>query len=361
MIITTHAQRLERWLGAAQVESISEQMRDWSGPPVPVANVPGVVYARRGGEFVGAIRGGYFAGLADFYHDRVRRIARGYARQQRAKMHTGFSSLSDLISEATTGGKMQQIPFSKIGAGAAIHNRTLWTETGFPGTGGTPASRPGGTNHVNTDAGGLQQVDPNGTDTLHLTTLQCFASTAPNVLVLYDRLFAASSVAHTNNASQTVTGTPARYNATTSAPGTFFFLEVTSTLGATAHTVLINYTDNNNNAAQNSPATTVVVSSTAGRCPHAQFFTPLDPADTGILAITALTFSAVSSGTSNAVLGHALSLIPQPVANVGVVLDGINSAFNLVEVKTDACLALLELKGVASASTYTGSVILVAG
>jgi hypothetical protein len=54
-------------------------------------------------------------------------------------------------------------------------------------------------------------------------------------------------------------------------------------------------------------------------------------------------------------------MIPQPVANVGVVLDGINSAFNLVEVKTDACLAFLELKGIGSATTYTGQVVLVSG
>jgi hypothetical protein len=279
-------------------------------------------------------------------------------------LHTAnavFASLSDLITEATTGGKQQNIMFSKIGAGTAIHNRTLWTESGFPGAGAAPAARAAGAVPDNTTDGGLKQVDPAGTDTLHLTTLTAFASTAPNVLVLYDRLYGASAIAHTNNASQTITGTPVRYHATTTAPGNFFFLECTNTLGTTAHTILINYTDNSGNAAENSGTTTIVVSSTAGRVPHAQFFVPINVADTGILDVTACTFSAVSSGTSNAILGHALAMIPQPVANVGVVLDGINSAFNLVEVKTDACLAFLELKGVASASTYTGQVVLVSG
>lgn len=361
MYQSTHAQRLERWLGSEQVNSISEQMRLWTGPPVKMANLPGHVYAVRGGEFVGKINGGYFAGLTDYYLGKSRRVARNLIRRQRAVANTGFASLSDLISEATTGGKLQQIPFSKIGAGSAIHNRTLWTESGFPGAGAAPASRPGGAVPDNTTAGGLQQIDPSGTDTLHVTTIQSFATTAPNCLLLYDRLFAASAVAHTNNASQTITGTPTRYNATTTAPGNFFFLECTNTLGSTAHTILINYTDNAGNAAENSGTTTIVVSSTAGRVPHAQFFVPINVADTGFLNVTACTFSAVSSGTSNAVIGHAISFIPQPVAQVGVVLDGINSAFNLTEVKTDACLALLELKGVASASTYTGSVILVSG
>jgi hypothetical protein len=275
--------------------------------------------------------------------------------------NAGFASLSDLISEATTGGKQQNIFFSKVGAGTASHNRTLWTEIGFPGAGAAPAARPGGAVPDNTTDGGLKQVDPSGTDTLHLTTLTSFPSTGPNTLVLYDRLFGASAVAHTNNASQTITGTPSRYHSTATAPGNFFFLECTNTLGTTAHTILINYTDNSGNAAENSGTTSIVVSSTAGRVPHAQFFVPINAADTGILDVTACTFSAVSSGTSNAVLGHVLTFIPQPIAGSGVILDGINSAFNFIEVKTDACMAFLELKAVASASTYTGFITLVSG
>jgi hypothetical protein len=42
-------------------------------------------------------------------------------------------------------------------------------------------------------------------------------------------------------------------------------------------------------------------------------------------------------------------------------MDGINSAFNLVEVLTDACPALIELKGVSSVTTYTGTITLVSG
>jgi hypothetical protein len=341
-------------------------MREWYGPPVPVSNVPGSVWAGRGGEFMGPIAGGGFAGLTDYYRDRARRIARNFARKQRATCHAGFASFTDLMTEAVTNGKAQHLPFVKsITGGSTIQVRTSWTESGYPEAGAAPAVRPGGAIPDNTTVGGFRQQDPSGTDTLHLTSVMSHSLVSGKILILYDRLFHASAIAHTNNASQTVTGTPTRYNTTASAPGTFFFLEVTDTLAATAHTVLINYTDNSGNAAENSGTTSIVVSSTAGKLPHAQFFIPINAADTGILAITALTFSAVSSGTSNAVLGKVLTFIPQPyraASGVPGLLNGISSAFNLVEVKTDACLAFLDVKGSTDVGgSYSGMITLVSG
>jgi hypothetical protein len=62
------------------------------------------------------------------------------------------------------------------------------------------------------------------------------------------------------------------------------------------------------------------------------------------------------------VLAHPLALIPLLVANAAVVLDGINSAFNLVELKTDCAPALLEVnKPATTATTYTGQATLVSG
>jgi hypothetical protein len=75
-----------------------------------------------------------------------------------------------------------------------------------------------------------------------------------------------------------------------------------------------------------------------------------------------LIFSATNTaGVSNIVLGHALAWIPQPTASSMVVMDGINSAFNLPQVQTGACIAFIENKGVASATTYSGQIIMVSG
>lgn len=96
----THSDRLDRWLGPGQTEVYSKMFREWHGPPVALAGVPGAVYVAKGGDFVGPIEGGGFANLIDFAEQRQRRIFRNFARRQSRTLNAGFASLSDLISEA---------------------------------------------------------------------------------------------------------------------------------------------------------------------------------------------------------------------------------------------------------------------
>src|SRR2546423_1489092 len=80
---STHAQRLERWLGVEQMTTLQQAMRDWYGPGgISIAGVPGPIQAWAGGDFTGPIAGG------------------------------GFTSLSDLISEST-GGKTRSYYWQK--------------------------------------------------------------------------------------------------------------------------------------------------------------------------------------------------------------------------------------------------------
>jgi len=213
----------------------------------------------------------------------------------------------------------------------------------------------------NTTTGGLQQTDPSGGDTLHFTTAFAQGSAGPSTLLLYDRIFHASAINHNTAAAQTITGVPTRY-ATTTSKGNFCFLEVTTVLTATVFNITLQYTDQDGNAAENAPSLAGIVSSAVTRIPHAPRFIPLNSGDTGLRTVTQVTFSAAAaSGVSNLVMGHPLAFLPCPIANSMVVLDGINSAFNLVEILTDACLALIEMKGVATATTYNGQVIMVSG
>ena len=359
---STHADRLTRWIGTEQVEDLSKQMKDWYGPPIPLKNVPGAVYARSGGDFVGPILGGGLGNLKDYYVDKVVKAWKKQARSQR--LYTGFSSLSDLISEATTGGKQQNIFFYKTTTvNVTASNESLWLLAGgMPGAGAAPSALAGGSVPDNTTDGGLKQVDPGGSDTLHLTTVTSQSTVAGRMLVLYDRIFHASGLPHNTTAATTCSGVPTRYTTTTSdAAGNFAFLEVTNALGTTAHTVTMRYRDQAGNAAESAPALTVVVSSAANRIPHASFFIPLNAADTGLCLFDQFTMSAVNTNTSNCVIGHPLCFIPQPVANAGVIIDGINSAFNLVTIKTDACLAFLRFASTNAVETFMGSVTLVSG
>jgi len=324
-----HAQRAERWLGAEALAVLLGASAGFRWP-VPVANIPGHVVAYDG-HLYGEIRGG------------------------------GFASLSDLISEATTGGKRQDWIFSKAGSLAVSgSNASLWNVGVLPAAGGAVTAIPGGAAPTRTTTGAVQQTNAAGGDTLHWITGLAQGSAAPNTLLIYDRIFHAGSVLHTTTGNQAVSGVPTRYDTTTS-PGNFMFLEVTGTLGSTAHTATVTYMDQDGNTAEAAAAITVVVSSAATRIPFATFFVPLNSPDTGCRKVTNIAFSAVSSGNSAVVIGHPIAFIPVNVANSMVVMDGINSAFNMAKILDDACLAFLEIKGVATATTYTGQQILVSG
>lgn len=324
----THSQRAENWLGKECLGHIIDGSKGFYAP-IPVANVPGNVFAYDG-ELYGTIRGG------------------------------SFSSLSDLISEASAG-KRQDPLFTKtstLNVNAAW--ASLWNVGSNPGAGGTPTAIPGGAVPNNDTTGGLRQADPSGGDTLHITTAFAQGSAAPNTLLLYDRLWHASAVQHNTTSAQSITGVPTRHTGTSSA-GNFAFLEVTTALNSTAHTITMTYVDQDGNTAEAASAVTAVVSSAVTRIPHSPWFIPVNAADKGLRNITQIQMSAAASGVSNAVIGRAMAFIPAPNAGSMMVMDGINSAFNLVEVKTDACLCFLEIKGVGTATTYNGQVILVSG
>ena len=44
----THSGQLERWLGTEAINTLSEKMANWYGPPIAVAGVPGRMLAAIG-------------------------------------------------------------------------------------------------------------------------------------------------------------------------------------------------------------------------------------------------------------------------------------------------------------------------
>jgi hypothetical protein len=207
----------------------------------------------------------------------------------------------------------------------------------------------------------MKQTDPGGSDTLHLTTAWAYANNAPNILLMYDRLWHGGSVSHTINTAQTISGTPTRYT-TTESVGNFMFDEVTTAIGATAQNLTATYVDDAGSAAEAAAAVAMTASSVATRIPHPQWFIPLNAGDKGLRNITQVQFSAANTaGASAMVIGHAIQWFPITSAFVPSIMDGINSAFNLVQIKTGACLAFLEIKGQGAVTTYTGQMIAVSG
>lgn len=280
----------------------------------------------------------------------------------------GFSSLSDLISEATNGGKSQDLLFSKSGAtGVANASNTLWYAAGTPAAGSNGAALAGGTDTTRATVGALTQTNPSGGDTLHITTIYMMPSIANNTLLLFDRIWHGAPAVSTVG-DQTVTMTPTRYAGTGvggSSIGNFVTLEIQANLGATGHSWRVTYVDTVPNAAENATAFAGLNAGIAPRldvAANAQWFLPLNNGDLGVSDITLFNMGASVSGATNLVLGHPLGFIPQPVAQQMVVLDGINSAFNLTRVLDDACLSFFELYKLATTATqYNGMLKLVAG
>lgn len=274
----------------------------------------------------------------------------------------GFASLSDLISEATTGGKRQDWTIFKSGSLATASAwASLWNVGVLPPAGGAVTAIPGGAVPTRTTNGALWHTDAASGDTLHLTTMQASASASPNTLLMYDRLWHGGSVDHTIATSQSITGVPTRY-ATTTAHGNFAFLEVTTALGATAQNVTLTYVDQDGNTAEASAALAIIASSVVTRIPHLPHFIPLNAADQGLRNATAIQFSAGNTaGASALVIGHALAWMPLNATDQMQALDGVNSAFNLIRLLDGAAPAFIELKGVATATNYTGTVTLVSG
>lgn len=361
-MISTHSARLERWLGTEKVEELSRAMRGFHGGPIPVANIPGRIFATPDGDFCGPIKGGYYATLADYTIHKIKKAAKKIATSP--TLYTGFSSLSDLISEATTGGKRQDFMFAKTGVtGVANVANSLWDVGANPPAGGTSAAA-AGSSPTNSTTGAIPYTNPSGGDTMHITTVTSVATVGSNNLLLYDRFYQVNHSLATD--PQAISGTPSRYQDTT-AKGAFITCFVTSALGAGTPTVTLDYVDQDGNTAESATAQTIVGSAIARRFPFAAsvgngWFIPLNSGDTGVRSLTNSNLSAASTGNVDYVLAKPYVWIPQGIANFPIIVDGINSAFNLVKVTDSSCLAFMEInKGATTATSYSGHITMVAG
>lgn len=372
--LSTHSERLERWMGRDALERVSDAMKGWYGPPIAVHGVPGRVFAHRGGDFRGEIRDGFEMSNLDRAQDLLKRVRRGLRRasmRQHLQMAAGFASLGDLISEATAGGKRYEYKFQKVGpTGVTSVTSSLWRVGNQPSAGAAGSAAPGGRAPTDATAGAFPFTNPTSGDTQHFVAGFPLASVAGNTLLLYDRIF---DVAKTMNsaAAEAVTGVPTRYQSTTGTNddyigGNFGFVEVGGTaLAATAHNWASCTYKDQADAASTLPSLTGNASAIVDRLDHPtnQWFAPLEAGDVGIKAWTNIQCSAaVATGAINFVIGHPIAWMPCPLANIVCGADGINTAFNLARIFDDAALAFLEvIKPSATATTYTGSFTGVAG
>jgi hypothetical protein len=371
MRLGTHADRLDRFLGPAVTAHLSRAMVDWYGPPLPVAGVPGTVWAHPGGDFRGTAREGGYLHALDFAVAALKRRwqTATHAERQARIVGAGFASLSDLISEATTG-KKYDWAFTKVGSTGVVGvTNSLWRAGNMPPAGSAPAAAPGGTAFTSASTGGFPYPNPAGGDTLHFVWGTCLANFV-NTLLLYDLLFGVSKTM-ASAATEAVTGVPTRYQSTTSSAmdyigGNFLFVQVGGTaLAATAHNWTVCTYRDQADAASTLPSLVGNASAIVDRLDHPtqQWYAPLETGDSGVKALTQMQASAsVATGVIWFMIGHPIALLPIPLVNIACQVDGINTAFNLARIFDNACLAFLELtKPATNATTYNGGFAAVAG
>ena len=365
----THSDRLERWLGADKVAQLSAAMcnRDakWYGKPIAVHGVPGLVYATKDGDFIGAIDAGYEVSAIDRAEDIIRRHHRMQrARMARVRRQSGAIGSLDQALAAYFGGGNRTFSFNKAGTtGVVGATNTLWFVGSQPAAGSAAAAAPGGT--VPTDATtGSWAFDNPSSGTQHFVFGNPIASVAANTLLLYDRLF---SVTKTMNSSTTeaVTGVPTRYQSTTagaadSAENNFLMIECSTVLAATAHNwTVCTYTDQSNNTGATLPSVTGNSGNIVNRLdqPAGTWFCPLASGDTGIRNLTQMQCSAaVATGAIDFTIGHPIAFMPCGIANFVCEKDGLTTSISLERIFDDACLAFLEIcKSATTATTYNGT------
>lgn len=380
---SVNSSQLERWLGRDKLEGISNSMKDWYGPPIALNGVPGRVFAHRGGDFRGELRAGYEATYLDYandFRDRLRRASRRASKANALKFNAGFSSLSDLISEATAGAKKRDFAFFKNGPTQVVGScHSLWRVGAWPLAGAAGAAAGAGTAHVDSDTGAFPFTNPTGGDTQHFVRADVVATIA-NTALLYDRLFSvAKTIASVTN--EAVTGVPTRYQSSTAANadyagGNFIFMEVGATAyantvhnwgvaGASNECLYRNQAGTDNSimpVLAGNPGAVATISDRLDM-PNGTFFAPLAAGDTGAMDLAQMRCSAsVATGTLNFVIGHPIAFMPCPLLNVMFTIDGINTAFNLTRVFDDACLAMLVINATATTATnYSGTISTVAG
>lgn len=359
-----HAQRLERWIGPDLVETLSQKMRGFHGPdPIAISCVPGRVFVTNRGDFVGAIRGGHYAELAGFYADKIVRKWPQAARTQLATANMGFASLSDFVAEVTVNGKRQDFVIGKAGVtGVANVANSLWDVGPQPAAGAAATGTTAGHSPTSATTGAVPFVNPAGGDTTHFIGGAWQGTVANNLVLMYDRFYAANHNIATQ--SPAITGTPTRYQST-AARNTFVTVFVTTALGGTPGTYQVTYVDQDGNTAEAMTAQTLVAASIARRFPFANtvgngWFLPFNAPDYGARALTQITQS-VATGTGNVdvVIGKPLVWMPAAIANFAVYLDAILNPLNFVPIADNACLAFMEVnKGATTATTYNGMIAL---
>ena len=359
-MISTHSNRLERWLGTERIERLSASMKGWYGPPIPILDVPGGVKIHGDGDFSGPFERGVFWSAMDSLREAFKRAAKADPNT----FYAGFTSISDALSRAS-GGYGRVVNFQKTGATGVVGvTSSLWRLGAQPPAGAAPGNAPGGTVYTSGSTGAIGFANP-ASGTLHLVGADVSASVINNSLLVYDLLFGCNKTM-ASTGTEAVTGVPTRYQSTTSTDpdyigGNFLCVLIGGTaLAATAHNWTVCTYKDQADAASTLPSLTGNSSGIVDRLDHPvqQWFAPLESGDVGIKALTQMQCSAsVATGVVWFMIGHPLGVMSFPVINSVLPFDWLTNRNQAPRIFDNACISFLEMmKPATTATSYTGTI-----
>jgi hypothetical protein len=258
-----------------------------------------------------------------------------------------LTDLSDLINKSTSS-TAQNVFYHKTGriAGVAAttltagRNATLWRYDGQPAGGAIPS-----TEIVCTSAtpGALPFVSATGGRETFMTQAWATALVG-GTLMVYDRLYHKGSFNATSTAEQIVQGdTPSvNIDRNISGYGNFAFIEIHDTIGTTARTITMSYTNELGVTGRTSVATTI--GSTGFREITRCILLTLQSGDMGIRSIKSVTIAGGTTGTAgnfSVVIGRMLGYVGIGAPGSPGWRDYVSGLPGIPKLDPTSCISLL--------------------
>lgn len=243
---------------------------------------------------------------------------------------------------------------SSAGSSVAGYPYSYWAIKGQPCAGATPGVAAVCTSAL---AGAMRLTNPGGGRKRWLRNMALIGWTS-NRYVLYDRLVHCGGLSGTVTTAQSVGVSVTRYTGAESF-GNLIMAECYATIGATQTTFTCSYLDSTGTTRTTLPA---AIGGSTARNPGNAVFARFDPAIAGSNSVTQVVSTTLAATTGSA--GNWGITILRPLAEVVIGAVDI-SAFGHgtrtviledVEIKTDACLAMLH-QGSATTSQYSRCMI----
>lgn len=240
--------------------------------------------------------------------------------------------------------------FSKANAttkGAAFYH-SLWKLAGYPSAGANPGSANGAI-PTNATLGAVPFVNPPSGKT-YLTGVSINAG-ATGTLILYDRIWANSTLSGTVTTTQIFTSPTL-----TRGPGFLMFIEMYTAIGSSAITVTVSYTDVVNGAGRTSNPD-FSFSAVTGQL----YECPLAAGDSGVTAVASVLLSATTGNTGDFGVTLARPIVHIPIRQAGrlLKLDAID--LGMPEIPDNTCLSAMLLCTGATGGRFEGSITLAQG